>query len=60
MRETGCSTTTEDEHSHYCWVCGGIWKHSDESCDIERYKSLSVTTGDCLCPMCEDTWEPRS
>ncbi len=42
--------TTEDEHSHYCSLCGGIWKHSDADCEGERYGF----TGYYDCPACLD------
>ena len=47
--DTGYSTTTEDEHSHFCALCGGIWKHADEFCEGERYHPYY---GDFDCPAC--------
>jgi hypothetical protein len=42
---TGISITTEEPHDHECWVCGGVWEHTDDLCE-----GIAEVT----CPACEE------
>jgi hypothetical protein len=46
--------TTEEEHAHYCALCGGTWWHADDFCEGPVFRSYSPYDGDFTCPQCLD------
>jgi hypothetical protein len=52
--EEAHSVTTEEEHSHYCRECGGVWIHADESCMGPRFRGYNPYDPSFTCPMCMD------
>ena len=46
--------TTEPEHSHYCSLCGFVWKHQDESCVGPHFRGYGAYEPYYDCPECVD------
>ena len=43
--ESGHAETSEPEHYHDCWICGGAWQHSEDMC---------CGSDEATCPRCEE------
>lgn len=54
VEEGGYSTTSEEEHQHFCEECGGIWSHEDEGCPGPRFGGRATFGMSYTCPMCTD------
>ena len=52
--DTGRTVTTEQDHRHYCALCGGTWVHADDSCVGPRFRGYSPYDPDFSCPICVD------
>lgn len=52
MPESGYAETTEEEHAHYCEMCGSVWVHEDESCVGPRWEGKMYWGSTWDCPRC--------